>query len=428
MARDTWYRLDNVGKFYSSQAGDSSQTVFRFSATVADEVDALILQEAVEHTVSVFPNLNVCLRSGFFWHYLEQSPKPPKVQEENLPICFGLHVGVKSTLFRVSYYKSRINFEMSHIVSDGRGALSIFKVLLYSYLQKRYDVENIPQDYDGSELQKSENSFDRYYERAKTSILSGGKENKPPRKQKVYKLSGWHDEADPTYIEYHVPTKDIRTLAKSYGVSVTSLIITALLLAIQKEMPHRLRNREIRISIPVDLRQIFESATTKNFFGLAFVSCSVSSNESTQALAQRVHEQLKKATEPENLKPRMNRMISLEKNPLLRYAPLFMKDFALDIADRFAKRTITTTVSNLGKISINEQLEPYVKDINILSSTTSTTLTMCSFGEDMSIGLSSVLSSMETIKHFCRFFSAEGIKGTININKTGEEGLTSEAL
>ena len=31
MARRTWYRLDNIGKFYSSQAGRSSQTVFRYS-------------------------------------------------------------------------------------------------------------------------------------------------------------------------------------------------------------------------------------------------------------------------------------------------------------------------------------------------------------------------------------------------------------
>ena len=39
MARDTWYRLDNVGKFYSSQAGSSAQTVFRYAATMQDDVD-----------------------------------------------------------------------------------------------------------------------------------------------------------------------------------------------------------------------------------------------------------------------------------------------------------------------------------------------------------------------------------------------------
>ena len=45
MARRTWYRLDNIGKFYSSQAGRSSQTVFRYSAELADGIDPDILHE-----------------------------------------------------------------------------------------------------------------------------------------------------------------------------------------------------------------------------------------------------------------------------------------------------------------------------------------------------------------------------------------------
>ena len=76
MARDTWYRLDNVGKFYSSQAGSSAQTVFRYAATMQDDVDPAALQHALEKTAGVFPNFNVCLRSGMFWHYLEQSAHP----------------------------------------------------------------------------------------------------------------------------------------------------------------------------------------------------------------------------------------------------------------------------------------------------------------------------------------------------------------
>ena len=40
MARRTWYRLDTIGKFYSSQAGRSSQTVFRYSAALADGIEA----------------------------------------------------------------------------------------------------------------------------------------------------------------------------------------------------------------------------------------------------------------------------------------------------------------------------------------------------------------------------------------------------
>ena len=47
MARRTWYRLDNIGKFYSSQAGSAAQTVFRYAATLADDVDPVLLQCAL---------------------------------------------------------------------------------------------------------------------------------------------------------------------------------------------------------------------------------------------------------------------------------------------------------------------------------------------------------------------------------------------
>ena len=312
MARDTWYRLDNVGKFYSSQAGSSAQTVFRYAATMQDDVDPAALQHALEKTAGVFPNFNVCLRSGMFWHYLEQSAQVPVVQQENLPICYGLHVHAKSVLFRVSYHAARINLEVSHIVSDGRGSLSFFKALLHAYIEERYGVKGVPAEYDGSDHQKSENSFDKYFERDKAAAT---------RAPKVYRLKGWRDEADPTFFEYHLPAKRVLALARSWDVGVTALVIAVIMCAIRAEMPRRDRSRAIRMDVPVDLRQFFKSTTVKNFFGLAFVSyVPGDEDEPVETVARIVQDQLKTATQAEELKSRMNRMIALEKNPLLRLA------------------------------------------------------------------------------------------------------------
>lgn len=413
MARDTWYRLDNVGKFYSSQAGSSAQTVFRYSVTLVDDVDPILLQRALEKTVGVFPNFNVCLRSGMFWHYLEQAAQTPVVQRENLPICYGLHVHAKSVLFRVSYYEARINLEVSHIVSDGRGTLSFFKALLHSYVQQRYGVEGVPPEYDGSDHQKSENSFDKYFERNKAASTHA---------PKVFRLKGWRDKADPTFMEYHLPAHRVLELARSYGVSLTSLVIAAVICAIRAEMPRRDRHRAIRLDVPVDLRQFFESATTKNFFGLAFVSyVPGETDEPVKAVAAQVQAQLKFEAQAEQLKSRMNRMIALEKNPLLRLAPLFVKDTLLEAADRIASRETTTTVSSMGPIRIDERLAPYVRDMNILTSTNGINFMVCTFEDDLSIGISTVYSNPDVVKNFCRYFSDQGIEGRININKTSEE-------
>lgn len=419
MARDTWYRLDNIGKFYSAQAGSSFQTVFRFSATLVDEVDASFLQGALEETVQAFPNFNVCLRSGMFWHYLEQSPEKPQVFQENLPICFGLHVHAKSVLFRVSYYRQRINFEISHIVSDGRGSLNFFKMLVSLYIQKRYGLEAVSFEYDGSDYQKAEDSFDKYYEKRKGSQTR--KKDASSSKQKVYRLSGWRDKADVSYLEYHVSTQAIQDLARSYEVSVTALLAAVLICSIYREMPRREKHRAIRISIPVDLRQYFESTTTKNFFGLAYVSYVPQKDESLEEIASLMNDQLKLVTSPDSLKPRMNRMIALEKNPLLRGAPLFVKDFALECAAWLAARETTTTLSNLNRIAFDQKLVPYLHDVNVLTSTRGLNFTLCSFEDDLSIGISSAYSNLDLIKNFCRFFSQFGMEGQININKTSKE-------
>lgn len=413
MARATWYRLDNVGKFYSSQAGRSAQTVFRYAATLADDVDAGALQHALDKTVDVFPGFNVCLRSGMFWHYLEPAPHPPLVQRENLPICYGLHAGAKSVLFRVSFYRARINLEVSHMVSDGRGTLNFFKALINAYVHKRYGVQGVELEYDGSDHQKDENSFDKYFERDKAA---------PTRAPKVFRLTGWRDTADPTFMEYHLPAHRVLELARSHNVSLTSFVIAAVICAIRAEMPRRDRGRAIRLDVPVDLRQFFESSTTKNFFGLAFVSyVPGDADEPVEQVALQVQAQLHKGAQAEQLKPRMNRMIKLEKNPLLRLAPLFVKDTILELADRIATRETTTTVSSLGAIRMDERVAPYLRDINILTSTTGINFMVCTFADDLCIGISSVYANPDVIKNFCRYFSDQGIEGRININKTSEE-------
>ena len=425
MARDTWYRLDNIGKFYASQAGSTTQTVFRYAATLVDDVDPAILQQALDLTVDLFPSFNVCLRSGFFWHYLQQAPTAPRVESEVLPICYGLHVNARSVLFRVSYHGPRINFEVSHIVSDGRGSLSFFKALLSAYIEQRYGIEGVTAEYDGSDAQKTEDSFDKYFERS-----SAGK-SAPPR---AYHIRGWRDTADPTFYELHLPVRPVLDLTRSCGVSLTSLVIAALMMAIRDEMAQRDLRRAIVLDVPVDLRQYFPSVTAKNFFGLAYVSwvpadgapvegeaCGVAQNLQLEDVARFVHAQFKGVIEPEHLKLRMNAMVALEKNPLLRFAPLLLKDFALMLADRAVAGQTTTTVSNLGAIRLDARLAPFVRDVNILTSTTGLNVTLCSFGDDLSIGISTVFSSSTIVKNFVRAFTRRSIPGRLNVNRTREE-------
>ncbi len=393
MARRTWYRLDNIGKFYSSQAGRSSQTVFRYSAELADGIDPDILQHALDHAIAQFPSFNVHLLNGMFWHYLEQSDGRPLVEPEHLPICSRLHYGPKSMLFRVSYFRNRVNLEVSHIISDGRGAINLFKSLLHAYIAERYDVPGVPSDYDGSDSDKAENSFDKYYEKDKAGAAPG---------TKIYRLAGPIDRAAPTFMEYHVSASKVLGAAHQCGVSLTSYLIAAILCAIRDVMPSRARNRAIRVDIPVDLRAFFRSETVRNFYGMTYVAYTPAEIEADEDsaktsatspdaagdgqqsaartahgngmgglltdepladIARHVQEQLGHATSRERVESHMNRMIALEKNPVLRLAPSPAKDWVLELARFIADRETTTTVSNLGRVTLDERLARHVRSV-----------------------------------------------------------------
>jgi NRPS condensation-like uncharacterized protein len=343
-----------------------------------------------------------------FWHYLEKSPITPTVTEENLPICYGLHVDTKSVLYRVSYYKKRINLEVSHIVSDGRGTLNFFKTLFCEYLKLRYSIAANYTGYQGTSQQMAEDSYNKYYQRGK----GAGSDS-----QKVYRLAGWRDQADPTFIEYHLPASRVLELARSYSVSVTALVIAAVICAIREGMPHRERYRVIRMDVPADLRQIFGSNTTRNFFGLAYITYLPEKDESLEAVAIDIQAQLKIVTQADNLKPRMMRMIGFEKSPWLRFAPLLLKDFVLDMANRLAARKTTTTVSNLGVIDVDPHYSQLIDGLTVLTSTSGLNFSLCTFKDDLTIGISTVFSSLEVVRQLYQVFDQAGIDGCFNVNK-----------
>ncbi|MEE0845841.1 MAG: alcohol acetyltransferase [Eggerthellaceae bacterium] len=413
MDKTAWYRLDNIGKFYASQAGSPTQTVFRYSATMDEPVDAADLQCALDRALEVYPSFNVRLRSGLFWHYLEQSRDAPSVSEESAPICHGLHVNEKSVLFRVSYYGKRINLEISHIISDGRGTLDFFKALVIAYTQKHYGHPESSIAPFSTDEQKLENSFDAHYEKG----LAGS-----TRKPRVFHLEGTKNVLSPVYLEYHTSAARALSLARGIGASLTSLIIAAVICAIRSQMRTRERNKAIRLDIPVDLRRFFGSSTTKNFFGLAFVEYKPGiDDEPIDAVAKEVQRQMRAGTSLENLKRRMNHMIALEKNPFLRFAPVFIKDQALKIAGRVTEGDVTATVSSLGVIEFPEYASSRIENVNVLTSPAGMNFTICTCKDDLSLGFSTSFTDLSVMRNLCRIFKDLGIEGSINISKEEDD-------
>ena len=111
--------------------------VYRISVTLTELVDAVLLQQALDIVLPKFDGFNLRLRQGVFWYYFEENGKPaPKVREEAAFPCRYIYPNRNNSyLFRVTYYKYRINLEVFHVLTDGMGGINFLKELTYQYLR-----------------------------------------------------------------------------------------------------------------------------------------------------------------------------------------------------------------------------------------------------------------------------------------------------
>ena len=130
-----WYKLDNAAKIYPAISGPGRGSVFRVAVQLKSDVSPATLQEALAITLPRFPTLAVKMKKGLFWYYFEGNPDIPKVTPEKAPPCRAIDTDeTNGFLFRISYYKTRISFEVFHALTDGTGALAFLKSLTSQYL------------------------------------------------------------------------------------------------------------------------------------------------------------------------------------------------------------------------------------------------------------------------------------------------------
>lgn len=409
MKERKWYKLDNVGKFYASIATTRIPSVFRFSAILNDEIDENILQDALNSTVDIYPNFNVNLKKGLFWYYLDETHKKFVVTKENLPICFRIYNNDDDFLYRVSYYKNKINLEVSHILSDGRGGIEFFKMLINYYVALKYSINNVEITTKNSSLEKSEDSFSKYY---KKMPAEHNKNNK------IYMYKGKKMRNQTRYMQCHLSTKKLLEMAHKYNATITSLLVSILINSFKNELSVRDMDKIIKIDIPVDLRTYFKSTSCKNFFGIATATYKFESKEdSLDKIITSVNKQFKKNINADKLIQRANLMVSFEKNVFCRFIPIYIKDFVLKVIDDYFYHKGSSCVSNIGVINFDTKVEEYIKSVSVLTSTNNFQFTICSFKDDFCIGISSKYKYNNVIKNFCRFFSENGLNVTIDVSE-----------
>ena len=88
---DSWYKVDNVAKVFLATASQRDPRVFRISCTLNEEIDPDTLNEALRSTAQEWPQFQVTLHRGLFWHYFESTDQLPTAQPETKAPCAPLY-------------------------------------------------------------------------------------------------------------------------------------------------------------------------------------------------------------------------------------------------------------------------------------------------------------------------------------------------
>ena len=420
MERKNWYKLDNAAKIVPSTARGANTRVFRLTCELKEKVEKDMLQIALDETIDEFPFFNCVLHRGIFWYYLEDSDLRPVVELEHTPACMPLYIpGHKNLLYRVNYFDKRINLEMFHVLADGTGAFMFFKTLIIRYLQLKHSLsEDIKPVDEFSVEEKNVDAFTDNYSKQK-----GLKQLKEMSSVKAYQVSGELDEnLLPHLLEGTVSSSKFLELAHKYNTTVGVLCVAIYIKAAILSMNRGQKKRHVVVSVPVNLRQFYHSGTARNFFGVINIDYDPANYDGNlNTIIEPVDKAFKEKLSAENIEKTMNSYSALEHNLAVKVVPLPIKDFTIGRFDAAAKKGVTTSMSNIGRIKMPKEVEEYIDRFSAFMTASSQQVTVCSFGDKMTFGEASPYKTHRVMLNFFRCLSEQGIEVELGSNDYDEE-------
>lgn len=405
--RAYWRKLDNAAKLFSATSNKRDTRVFRFYCVLKEEVDKNALQEALDRSLDTYPVFLSVMRKGLFWHYLEQSNLRPIVKEESKEPCSDLYVrDKKSLLFEVTYYGKRINFEVFHALTDGTGATEFLRELVKNYLYIRHKEEGLNDVSfldDTITIQDQEcDSFSQYYTAVKKRKV---------KKPKAYQLRKPRREIGRLQVgEAVLPVNDVLARSRELGVSMTVFLTAVYLMAIHKEMTRQQEKRPVILMVPVNLRKFFPSDSMLNFFNYIEPGYHFGEGRrSFEDVLSHVKEFFARELTVEKVAAHMNDLIALEMHPVLRVAPLELKNLAIKAGAGFAEQDITAIFSNMSVVKMPKEYVPYIERFGVYTSTPKMELCVCSFENKLCLGFTSRFDTFNIQRNFYRILKQQGI-------------------
>ena len=360
-------RLDNAANIYPASMSKEYCSLYRMLVTMTENIDVTVLQEALTTVAERIPTFRCTLKAGAFWWYLDRCDAAPVVRPLK-PLKNFRFKDQDGLLYRISVEGKQLSLDVFHALADGNGAMVFLMTLAGEYVRLRYGT-SIQYNYlvldpkDRPTYAEVEDSF--------KSVFSG-RHGQLENNVDAYHIRGTVMPFG-TVKDLRVVMKadSVRQVARKYGCTVTELLTATMLYALQQEHRRdasRKKRSVLKVSVPVNLRPIYQSRTVRNFSSYVNLGVDVKDGYMTfEELVNAVKAQKDHDLKRENLEPKIAANVELEEMLLVRMIPLILKHPIIDIinllhGDRFCSQTL----SNMGNLNVPKALLPFIQDVDFV--------------------------------------------------------------
>ncbi len=400
----SWYKLDNAAKIYPAILSRKNPATFRVSVILKETVDKDILKKTVNDIINRFPTMKVRIKKGIFWNYFEINKNEVPIYKEEFTPCFVINPNKNNEyLFRVSYFNKRISLEIFHALTDGTGGMEFLKSILYRYFElegHNINCENmIITNKDFPSIDEFEDS---YYKVVNNNNYSKQKpKNAQHIKGKVLKNNSIK------VVHAKVSASKLLKVSKSLDSTLTEYLASLFVLSVYK---NNIKSKKpITINIPVNLRNVYDSKSLRNFSYFVNVSIDTNDKLTFEGTLKSVKKQLREGTQKDNLNSKLNTIIKADKNKILRITPLFVKNFILKNSRRLLSDNIkTSTMTNLGVVKLPEDMIDKVSHFEFMlycAPPINMNIGIATFNDELVISISRSIEETDIIKYFLNYLS-----------------------
>lgn len=358
--------LDNTAVMHSYMMSDENINTFRFSVTLKEEVNPVILQKALDKVSILYPLISARISSDKTRFKIVSLLDAPDVLPDDKELLRSVtYKDIEKYAMQVIYKDNCIAVEFFHSLTDGTGAVQFLKALVSQYIFYKYDMD-VPTRQDVQDLFAApENSlYDDCFK--KHARFKRVKKLKQPRQ--LFAFPEKYERVPIKSTTFSFNTAEVKAVSKQLGCSVTELLSGLMFFAVdeyQKKSGVK-KHRDISIMIPINLRPLFLEKTLRNFSLYATPVLKIEDNDTPTSFLEKLRYQMNLSLEKERLQSAMFRNV-LADNMVIGFTVNFKRKLSQRFYKFFGGKTCMT-ISNMGKIVFPAEVEEHIESMDVILS------------------------------------------------------------